>query len=142
MIPTFSQFYLAGLPAFLLYFAGGLAYLGLFGVIYSRVTRHHEFRLIREGNMAGVVAFLGALAGFALPLSKSIAQSVNLIDFAVWATIAFVVQIFAYLVACMLMKDVTAKMNEGHVATGLWLGGVALLFGILNSASMTYVPTP
>ena len=142
MLPTFSQFYLAGLPAFLLYFASGIAYLGLFGAIYSQVTRHKEFTLIREGNLAAVVAFLGALAGFALPLAKSIAQSVNLIDFAVWATIALVVQVFAYWTACLAMRGVTARMNEGHVATGLWLGGVAVLFGILNSASMTYVPAP
>lgn len=135
-----SQVYLTGLPAFLLYFAGGLAYLGLFGVVYSQVTRHHEFRLIRAGNLAAIVAFLGALGGFALPLAKSIAQSANFLDFAVWATVALLVQILAYAVAYILKSDVTRKMNEGDLGAGIWLAGIALIFGVLNSASMTYTP--
>lgn len=135
-----AQVYLPGLPAFLLYFAGGLAYLGVFGVVYSQVTRHHELRLIRAGNVAAILAFLGALGGFALPLAKSIAQSANFLDFAVWATVALLVQILAYVVAYVLKSDVTRKMNEGDLGTGIWLGGFALIFGVLNSASMTYVP--
>lgn len=135
---TFAQAYFGGIPAFATYFAGAVAYMIAFGTIYSLSTRHKEVKLIREGNIAAAIAFLGALGGFALPLSKSVAQSGNLIDFAVWATVALVVQLLAYGFACALAKDVTRKMNEGQIATGLWLGGTALIFGMLNAASMTY----
>lgn len=135
---SFAQTYLAGVPAFGVYFAGAVAYLAAFAAVYALSTRHNEVKLIREGNLAATVAFLGALAGFALPLSKSVAQSGNLVDFAVWATIALGVQLFAYLFACVLASDVTRKIEEGQIATGLWLGGTALIFGMLNAASMTY----
>ena len=137
---TFTQAYLAGIPAFATYFAGALAYMVAFGVIYSLCTRHNEVKLLREGNLAAATAYLGALGGFALPLSKSVAQSGNLIDFAIWATIALVVQLLAYAFAYALARDVTRKINEGQIATGLWLGGTALIFGMLNSACMTYTP--
>lgn len=135
---SFAQAYLGGIPAFTTYFLGALAYMAAFGAIYTAVTRHKEVELIRQGNLAAAAALLGALGGFALPLSKSVAQSANLVDFAIWATVALVVQLGAYALACALARDVTRKINEGQVATGLWLGGTALIFGVLNAASMTY----
>lgn len=134
--------YLGGVPAFLLYFAGGVGFLALFGVIYSRVTEHDELVLLRGGtNQAAAPAFLGALVGFALPLSKSIAQSGNFLDFAIWATLALVVQVLAYYVARALMPDLTKRIENNDMWAGVWVGGAAVVFGMINSASMTYTPS-
>jgi len=130
--------YLGGLPAFLTYFAVALAFLVAFGAVYSRITPHHEFTLIRQGNAAAVPAFLGALLGFALPLASAIAHSVNLVDFVLWALIAMVVQVLAFFVARLAMPDVSHQIMDGRVAAGAWLGGIALVFGVVNAACMTY----
>ena len=65
------QGYLSGLPAFLAYFATACALVLAFAVTYIQVTAHREFALIRQGNLAAVPAFLGALIGFVLPLTTA-----------------------------------------------------------------------
>jgi putative membrane protein len=129
--------YLAGLPAFIVYFVVGLVILGLFAAIYVQITAHREFGLIREGNPAAVPAFLGALIGFALPLTAAMRFSVNVVDFIVWALIAAAVQIVAYFVGRAMMPSVSDRIVKGELAAGVWLGGIALVFGMLNATSMT-----
>jgi len=130
--------YLAGLPAFLTYFVTGLACYGLFIVIYTLLTPHKESRLIREGNLAAIVAFLGALLGFSLPLASAAAHSVSLIDYALWALIGIIVQVIAFYIANFTMKDLHSKITNGDIAAGIWGGGIAVVIGILNAACMTY----
>jgi putative membrane protein len=129
--------YLGGLPAFLAYFATALVIVAAFATVYVQVTAHREFALIRECNLAAVPAFLGALIGFVLPLTTAMRHSVNWFDFVIWAVIAAIVQIAAYFLARLLMPDVSQKIVAGEIAGGAWLGGIALVSGMLNAASMT-----
>ena len=87
--------YVAGLPAFLGYFAIGLAAYGAFALVYTAITPHREVELIRAGNMAAVTAFLGAILGFSLPLASAAANSVSIIDYIIWAVIGILAQILA-----------------------------------------------
>ncbi|MFN3506963.1 MAG: DUF350 domain-containing protein [Allorhizobium sp.] len=130
--------YLTGLPAFLSYFVSGLGCFAAFALIYTWITPHKETRLIREGNLAAVVAFLGALIGFSLPLASAAAHSVSLADFIIWAVIGIALQVLAFYIANLTMKDLHSKITEGNVAAGLWSGGIAVAIGILNAACMTY----
>jgi putative membrane protein len=131
------QGYLSGLPAFLAYFATAGALVLAFAALYIQITAHREFALIREGNLAAVPAFIGALVGFVLPLTTAMQYSANWFDFVIWAVIAAVVQIAAYFLARALMPDVSRRIVDGEIAGGAWLGGVALVFGMVNAASMT-----
>ena len=130
--------YVAGLPAFLSYFLIGLIAYGLFAMIYMRLTPHKELELIRAGNLAAVVAFLGALIGFSLPLASAAANSVSVIDYIIWAAIGTLAQIMAFFVANLTMPGLHGKITEGEMAAGIWCAGIALLIGILNAACMTY----
>lgn len=130
--------YVAGLPAFLLYFAAGLAALAAFAAIYSALTPHHELRLIRTGNSAAVVAFLGAIIGFSLPLASAAANSVSIVDFLIWALVGAVVQGIAFLGAALTMSRLPARITDGEIAAGIWTAGVAIAVGMLNAACMTY----
>lgn len=129
---------LAGLPAFLSYFVVGLAAFGIFTLVYARLTPQREAQLIREGNLAAVTAFLGALVGFSLPLASAAANSVSILDYAVWAFVGILVQVLAYFIANATMTGLHEKITAGNVAAGLWGGGLALIIGILNAACMTY----
>ena len=130
--------YFVGLPSFLAYFALSLVFATLFTLGYSRITAHHEFTLIKDGNKAAVPALLGALVGFALPMRAAMAGSMNIVDFAVWAVIAAIAQVLAYYAARAAMPDVSARIPAGDANAGVWLGGVAIVVGLLNSAAMTY----
>ncbi|MBA1344974.1 DUF350 domain-containing protein [Rhizobium sp. WYCCWR 11146] len=130
--------YVAGLPAFLGYFAVGLAAYGVFAVIYTFLTPQKEVQLIRAGNLAAVTAFLGALVGFSLPLASAAASSVSIVDYIIWAVVGILAQILAYYVANFTMTDLHEKITAGDIAAGIWGGGIALVIGILNAACMTY----
>jgi putative membrane protein len=130
--------YLTGLPAFLSYFVSGLGCYAAFALIYTRMTPQRESQLIREGNLAAVVAFLGALLGFSFPLASAAAHSVSLVDFLLWAVIGIAIQVLAFYIANFTMKDLHGKITDGNVAAGLWGGGIAVAIGILNAACMTY----
>ncbi|MBX5024051.1 putative membrane protein [Rhizobium aethiopicum] len=130
--------YVAGLPAFLGYFAVGLAAYGVFGVIYTFLTPQKEVQLIRAGNLAAVTAFLGALVGFSLPLASAAANSVSIVDYVIWAVIGILAQILAFYIANFTMKDLHEKITADDIAAGIWGGGIALVIGILNAACMTY----
>ncbi|RXT17995.1 hypothetical protein B5P46_28500 [Rhizobium leguminosarum] len=130
--------YVAGLPAFLGYFAVGLAAYGVFAVIYTFLTPQKEVQLIRAGNLAAVTAFLGALVGFSLPLASAAANSVSIVDYIIWAVVGILAQILAYYIANFTMTDLHEKITADNIAAGIWGGGIALVIGILNAACMTY----
>ncbi|ANM14530.1 DUF350 domain-containing protein [Rhizobium leguminosarum bv. trifolii] len=130
--------YVAGLPAFLGYFAIGLGAYAVFAVIYTFLTPQKEVELIRAGNLAAVTAFLGALVGFSLPLASAAANSVSIIDYIIWAAIGILAQILAFYIANFTMPDLHEKITADNIAAGIWGGGIALVIGILNAACMTY----
>ncbi|MBY4628184.1 DUF350 domain-containing protein [Rhizobium croatiense] len=130
--------YVAGLPAFLGYFAVGLAAYAVFAVVYTFLTPQKEVQLIRAGNLAAVTAFLGALVGFSLPLASAAANSVSIVDYIIWAVVGILAQILAFYIANFTMTDLHEKITADNIAAGIWGGGIALVIGILNAACMTY----
>ena len=123
---------------FLLYFGSAAVLVGIFLLIYTRLTPWHEFALIRSGSNAAAVSLAGALLGFILPLSSAIAHSVAFVDMLVWGVIALVVQIVVFLVVRVVEPDLKRRIEAGEVAAAAKLGVFALGFGILNAACMTY----
>jgi putative membrane protein len=130
--------YLSGLPAFAAYFGLALLLFLAFIAIYVRITPHPEIRLIREGNAAAAASLGGALIGFALPLASAVENSVSLLDMLLWAAIALVVQLLAYAIARLLVRDIASQIEAGRVSAGVFLGALAIAIGLLNAASMTY----
>lgn len=130
--------YVAGLPAFLAYFGSGIVLLIVFATLYSLVTPQREFTLMRSGNCAAAVAFIGALVGFSLPLASAAANSVSLVDFVIWAAIGAIIQLLAFGLAATILKGLASRITAGEMCAGLWAGGVALVVGLLNAACMTY----
>jgi putative membrane protein len=129
---------LAGLPYFLAYFGLSLLLLTACLAAYVAITPYPEIRLIREGNGAAAATLSGVLIGFALPLASAVAHSVSLLDMLLWAVIALVIQLLAYAAVRLAVPKIVQHVREGQVASGVFLGAVAVSVGILNAASMTY----
>ena len=134
----FMRLSLQGLDEFLLYFGLCLAFVTFFLAIYVHITPYREITLIRQGNNAAAASLSGAFIGFVLPLASAVEHSVNPYDLAIWATVALVVQLLVYLVARLLMPNVSRDIPDGKVASGVFLGALSLGAGILNAASMSY----
>lgn len=125
------------LPWFLAYMATAVALTLFYVVVYMWVTPHDEIKLIRKNNMAASLAFAGSLVGFCLPLASAIAQSGALVDVAVWGVIALLVQIIIFYLVCLPIPKISERIENGEMASGLWLGATSLTGGLLNAASMT-----
>ena len=60
----------AAVLGFVIYILGAAVLFALFQFIYTRITPHKEFELIRAGNVSASVALGGAIIGFAIPASN------------------------------------------------------------------------
>lgn len=131
---------LAGLTNFALYFSIALILLLAFTFIYSLVTPHNEWKLVKDDrNAAAATGFIGAIIGFAIALASAISNSVSLIDFAIWGLVALVAQIIAFaIVRFVFMPRIVQRINDNELSAGIVLGGTSIAVGLLNAACMTY----
>jgi len=127
---------LAGLPAFLAYFCVSVVVAVGYLAIYTRMTPHDEFELIRK-NVPGAAVSLGlSLVGFALPVASAIAHAANIVDCVIWSVIALIVQIFVFYIVRIPVPDLSNRIARGELAPAIWLGLASLAAGILSAASM------
>ena len=129
---------LAGLPAFAAYFVLAIVLLLLFIRLYSWVTPHDEFGLIRANNPAAAVAFSGAIIGFAWPLSSAITHSMSLLDCAIWGGVALLVQVLTFFISSAALKQLPQRITQGELAAGIFSAGCSITVGMLNAACMSY----
>ncbi len=129
---------LAGIPNFFLYSAIGVTLTFVFAVIYIRITGHDEVKLIREGNASAALALGGSLIGFAMPLSKAIAQASSVPDCVLWGFMALIVQLLAYALARAVIPDLSRKIETNTMAAAIVLASISIVAGQINAASMTY----
>ena len=128
---------LAGLPAFLVYFCTAILSVVVYLFVYTRITPHDEFGLIRENVPSAAVALGLSLIGFVLPVASAIAHSANIVDCVVWSIVALVVQLIAYFVAQVVDPHLAKRIASGELASAIWLGFVSVTFGVLSAASMS-----
>lgn len=129
---------LAGLPAFLVYFCTALVAVVAFLFVYTRVTPHNEFQLIRENVPSAAIALGLSLLGFVLPVISAIAHSANVVDCLIWSAIALLVQIVVYFLVKIPVPNLSERIANGQLAPAIWLGLASLAAGALNAASMIY----
>ena len=129
---------IAGFPEFIAFFVLAIALVLVFARLYSWVTPHDEFSLIRANNSAAAIAFGGALIGFALPLSSAITHSVSFLDCAIWGAIALLVQVLTFLVVRVVVRQLPEKISAGELASGIFSAACSITIGLINAASMTF----
>ena len=127
---------LAGLPAFLVYFCTAIIAVVVYLFVYTRITPHDEFKLIRDNDPAAAIALGLSLLGFTLPVVSAIAHSANVFDCMIWSLVALVVQVIVYYAIKIPVPNLSAKIAAGELAPAIWLGLSSLAAGALNAACM------
>ena len=127
---------LAGLPAFLIYFCVAGVLVAAYLTVYTWVTPHDEFSLLRANNPAAAISLGLSVVGFALPLTSSIGHSDGIVDMTIWGIVALAVQIAAYFLARIPVPDLSTRIADGELASAIWLGSASVAAGMLNAASM------
>ncbi|KNE26141.1 DUF350 domain-containing protein [Achromobacter spanius] len=122
---------------YLIYIVSALVMLGVFTAAYTAVTRYKEFDLIREGNIAAVLSYGGALVGFSFTLCSSIAVHASFVMFLVWGLAAMLVQIVVYVVVNKAIQGMNEAIEQNNIAMGGLIGSISLAAGIVNAACLT-----
>ncbi|MGE8637237.1 MAG: DUF350 domain-containing protein [Achromobacter sp.] len=122
---------------YLIYIVSALVMLGIFTAVYTAVTRYKEFELIREGNIAAVLSYGGALVGFSFTLCSSIAVHASFVMFLVWGVAAMVVQIVVYVVVAQAIRGMNEAIEQNNIAMGGLIGAISLSAGVVNAACLT-----
>ena len=124
--------------SFIKYFCTAAVLIGIYIGIYIAITPHAEIKLIRENNSSAAIALSGSLIGFSLPIAIIIAHSSTILSCIVWGIIALMTQVIVFFIARTLIPKISDKIENGELASGLWLGAASLTGGIINAACMTY----
>lgn len=128
--------YLQALPQFLVSFALGALLLGVFTSLYTWMTKHEEFALIRSGNSSATLMLVGALSGFLLPLCKGLAQQVTHMALVQWAVVAMLVQLGVYALLRLLLPSLHDDIEEDRVSMALLAGFLSVAAGWINASAM------
>ena len=130
------QSFLAGFPVLLLHFVVTLGMLGIGVTIYLFVTPYRELDLIRNGNTAAAVSISGAIIGMAIPLAICMASSVNIWDIVIWGVVTLLIQILAYRIGDVLLKDAPTRIENGEMGAAILIVGIKLAISFINAAAV------
>jgi len=115
----------------------GALLLVIFFVVYTRATVYDEMALIMQGNSAAALSLGGAMLGFTLTIASAILHSSNLVEFLIWAVVAMLVQVLAYMIAAKLLHMSQHQIEGGNIAFGGLLGAISVSVGMLNAACLS-----
>ncbi|GLR81282.1 DUF350 domain-containing protein (plasmid) [Azospirillum oryzae] len=125
-----------GLPVLLVQLATALALLVAGVAVYTRITPFDERRLVAEGNAAGGLTLAGSIVALAIPLAATLATSSFVLDILLWGVVAVILQLVAFAVATLLIRDLRGQIESGNVASAAALVGVQLGVALINAAAM------
>lgn len=131
------QSLIVGFPVFIAHFALTAALLVAGIALYVTITPHRELRLVREGNTAAAISLGGVVIGLALPLGVSMASSVTVFDVLVWGVVALVLQLVTFFVIDYLLRDLPRRIEEGQMASALFLAAAKLAVAIISASALT-----
>lgn len=135
MSPVIESF-LAGFPVLMLHSAVTIAMLAAAVFAYIWITPWREMALIRQGNVAAAVSLSGAIVGLALPLAVALATSVNVFDILVWGVVTLLLQVIAFRLVDVLLKDLPKRIAAGEIGPALVLVSVKLATAFINAAAV------
>ncbi len=127
----------AGLPVFLVHSMVSLAILVVGVVIYMHTTKHDEMALIRSGNSAAALSLGGAIIGLSLPLAFSLAAALSLWEVVVWGLVALILQLVAFRIADLFLKDISARIEAGEIGAATFLVSIKLATAFINAAAIS-----
>lgn len=126
----------SGLPLLLLHFGATLALFFVGVAVYVAVTPMHEREMLANGNQAAGIVLGGTVVALAIPLAATLATSQALADIVIWGTVALILQLFTFLIAIWLFRDLRTMIETGNVAAGTALAGLQIAVALLNAGAM------
>ncbi len=131
------QSFLAGFPVLMLHTSVTVAMLVAAVYVYIKITPYDDIKLIREGNTAAALSLSGAIVGLALPLAFSMASSISVWEVLIWGPVTLVLQLIAFRVADLVLKDLPRRIVDGEMGSAILLVSIKLGAAAINAAAVT-----
>jgi putative membrane protein len=128
---------LAAIIGYAIHVIAAAIMLGVFIVIYMKITPFDEMALIHAGKGAAALSLGGAVVGFSLTLGSAIVYNAGLVGVVGWAVVAMIVQVIVYAIASRLMHTIKTEIEAGNAAMGGFMGALSLAAGIVNAACLS-----
>lgn len=131
---------IVGLGNFGLYFVISIILLFVFKFVFTAITPHDEWKLVKEEkNTAAALGFGGSMVGFSIALAGAVSNSANLVDFVIWGVVAIVAQALAFaLLRFTFMPKIVQRIEDNEVSAGIMLSAMSISVGLLNAACMSW----
>lgn len=136
-MPPALESLIAGLPVFMAHSGATLGVLFVGVLLYVKMTAHDEMALIRENNHAAALSLGGAIVGIALPLAASLTASVSVLDIVIWGAVAVVLQLVAFRIVDLALKDISERIEAGEMGAAIFLVSVKLGTAFVNAAALS-----
>ncbi|MEM0986422.1 MAG: DUF350 domain-containing protein [Pseudomonadota bacterium] len=128
--------FVEGFPGFLLFsFVAGLM-LVLAITVYIKLTPWRELALVKDQNGAAGLALAGAIVGLAIPISACLATSVSLFGLVIWGIVALILQLLAYRITDLLLRDLPQRIEEDQAGPAIVLIAAKLASALLLAAGL------
>ncbi len=126
----------AAFPRFLLSTgAAGLMLLAA-STIYVLLTPWKELALVRSGNTAAGIALSGAIIGLAIPISSTLSSSLTLEGLAIWGAIALLMQLIAYRVVDLVLRDIPGRIANDETGAATLLAAAKVSTALILAAGL------
>ncbi len=135
ILSTIAAF-LSGFPSFIIQLAMALAMFAGSLYIYVKLTPHQELKLVRAGNPSASLAFGGVIVGLAIPLGSCLAHAFGLFDLLIWGLLILLLQILAFRLADMVLRDLPKRIADGDVAAAIFLMSIKLGLALILSGAI------
>lgn len=136
MQPVIDSF-VAGFPILMLHSGVTIAMLVAGILLYVWITPWDEMALIRAGNSAAAISLGGAIIGLAIPLAFAMAASVSVYEILIWGPVTLILQIIAFRVADLVLRDLPARIESGEIGAATLLVSIKLAVAAINAAAVS-----
>ncbi len=129
--------FVAGFPVLLLHSSVTMAILVAGVLLYIWITPWDEMSLIRAGNTAAAISLGGAILGLAVPLAFAMSASVSVYEILIWGPVTLLLQIIAFRIADLVLRDLPARIESGEVGAATLLVSIKLAVAAVNAAAVS-----
>ncbi len=129
--------FVAGFPILLLHSSVTIAILVAGVLLYIWITPWDEMSLIRAGNTAASISLGGAIIGLALPLAFAMSASVSVYEILIWGPVTLLLQIIAFRIADLVLRDLPARIESGEIGAATLLVSIKLAVAAINAAAVS-----
>lgn len=134
---TALQAYISGFPDMMVQGFVTLVMVAIGAAVYARLTPHNEMALIRAGNTAAASSFAAVILGLAVPMAASLAASQSVPEVVLWGLTTLLLQLLAFSVVDMLLRDLPKRIREGEMSAAVLLAAVKLGAALVLAAAVS-----